>query len=42
MDIKAYLKSENDGKFDYVLVNYDGRLRETVDKVATIIRKNII
>ncbi|PIR05731.1 hypothetical protein COV56_01260 [Candidatus Kuenenbacteria bacterium CG11_big_fil_rev_8_21_14_0_20_37_9] len=42
VDIKAYLKSENDGKFDYVLVNYDGRLRETVDKVATIIRKNII
>ena len=40
-DIKNYLKPENDKKFEYVIVNEEGKLAETVDKAEKIIRKTL-
>ena len=39
--IAYYLKLENDKQFDYIVINKEGKLAETVDKVEQIIRKNI-
>lgn len=38
-EIREYLKPENDNKFDKVVVNEEGRLGETIMKVANIIKK---
>lgn len=38
--IEEYLKPENDKKFDYVVVNYEGKLGEAVGEVIGIIEKN--
>ena len=38
-EIIEYLKPANDEKFDYVVVNKEGKLDETIDKVIEIINK---
>jgi len=40
MEIKSYLKAGNDDKFDFVVVNKEGKLDETVEKVKRIIEEN--
>ena len=38
-EIRNYLKSKNDHKFDYVVINKEGKLGETVEKVRKIIEE---
>jgi guanylate kinase len=40
--IKEYLKPENDKKFDYVVVNKEGKLEETIGKAEKIIKNKLI
>jgi guanylate kinase len=40
MEIKNYLKAGKSNKFDFVVVNREGKLDETVEKVRKIIEEN--
>lgn len=40
-EIKEYLRPENDGKFDYVFINREGKLDRTIDQVLAAIEKEI-
>lgn len=39
-EIRNYLKARNDHKFDFVVINKEGKLDETVEKVKRIIEEN--
>ncbi len=40
-EIKNYLKAGNDDKFDFVVINKEGKLEETIEKVKKIIGGSI-
>lgn len=40
-EIREYLNPENDEKFDFVVVNEEGKLNETVEEVKGIIEKEL-